>query len=68
MLHVISNSLVTSDGFTGYSVGFGIRCKHKPARRGYECPQPKHYGRCVGRIVWEATQAAGCPAGSPTAS
>lgn len=38
MLHVINNPLATSDGFTGYSVGFGIRCERKQQGRGYEVP------------------------------
>lgn len=69
MLHVINNSLATSDGFTGYSVGFGIRCERKQQGPGCECPQPEHCGRSVG---WHSGAgghpAAGRPAGSPSAS
>lgn len=50
MLHVIDNSLATSGGFTGNSVGFGIKCKSKPARPWIERPQPKRYRRHDGQI------------------
>lgn len=70
MLHVINNSLATSDDFTGYSVGFGIGCKNTQAGKARIQMSPTKALRkaCWTDTVWETTRAAGCPAGSPTAS
>lgn len=43
MYHVINNSLATSDGFTYYSISFGIKHANKSQQGGeYSVPNTKH--------------------------
>lgn len=42
MFHVINNSLVTSDGFTYYSISFGIKHANKANKVVTSVPNPKH--------------------------
>lgn len=42
MYHVINNSLATSDGFTCYSISFGIKHANKSQQGEYSVPNTKH--------------------------